>query len=1004
MMHFPPFKLDTSNQCLWRRTDLEGEDRLMLTPKAYGVLRVLVENSGRLVTQSELLEAVWPDVVVQPEALKSQILDLRRILGDDARNPRFIETLHRRGYRFIAQISDTTIEASEVSAHLRLIARDHAQLELRDCLRRTVAAQRQMVFVTGEPGIGKTTLVDAFQRETEKAIPDIWIARGQCIEGYGGTEPFYPVLEALSQLLRQSARVELSRLLESQAPTWFVQFPNLLTRQHRETLQREILGATRERMLREINLVFDLLSARRPLLFIFEDLQWVDHSTIDLLSALARQRTPSKLMLLSTYRADIPSDHLLKAVTQELVPHRLCHEIALQPFTQSEVADYLAADSAQSTLPEGLAQIVHRHSDGNPLFIVASLEHLTRRGLLSRDNGIWQIRVPLEEIDLGVPETLRQMIEAQIRRLSAEEQRALEAASVIGAAFDAGAGAAAASMKIEAFEDVCESLARKQHVLCAARRDATQECYQYQFVHALYREVFYTRQPPSRLAKIHLRCGDWLESRDASNLNDVAPVLAHHFEKAGSWERAVKYLIISADIATNRLAHREAASILRHALTVVTSLPPAQSRATEVDILRSLCAILEVELDDRAVASYDLLADKTAEYGFVELHVRALNDMAGVVSRFDNSRCIQILNRAIELAPQISDPGLRTRELATSRINRIVLQGWTQNHEAECRAWIEQARPHITSRELAPLLLQFSWILVHLSRYREACAIVDEALANFDVNFIGQRNSLGFLAKQVALEFLGEWGRALQWSEGIAAAMARNGNLGRAASYLLARPRIYIHAEDCALARPILETMHPLITETKLVPLIRYCEAWIALANVRLGNLDQAMELLVTLDKDLERLVLPADITFRPILEWGFVETFLAAGDTAKADLHHRRWVTAANRIGEVTWQGLAWEAGVRIALANGDVVEARQRLSSATAAIDGYEAPLASWKIHASAADMEELLGNHEAARHYRILSGTIIRLLAESLPETEPARAGFLTSTRVRHVLQTP
>src|SRR3984957_2269414 len=462
MMHFPPFKLDTSNQCLWRRTDLEGEDRLMLTPKAYGVLRVLVENSGRLVTQSELLEAVWPDVVVQPEALKSQILDLRRILGDDARNPRFIETLHRRGYRFIAQVSDTTIDATEVSARLRLIGRDHAQLELRDRLRRTVTGQRQIVFVSGEPGIGKTTLVDAFQRQAKEAIPDICIARGQCIEGYGGTEPFYPVLEALSQLLRQSARAELGRLLESQAPTWFVQFPNLLTRQHRETLQREILGATRERMLREINVVLDHLSERRPLLFIFEDLQWVDHSTIDLISALARQRTPSKLMLLSTYRVDISSDHPLKAITQELLTHKLCHEIALQPFTQSEVADSLAAESAQSALPEGLAQVVHRHSDGNPLFIVASLEHLTRRGLLSRHNGIWQIRVQLEEIDLGVPESLRQMIKAQIRRLSAEEQRALEAASVIGAAFEPTAGAAAASIKIDAFEDICESLARKQ--------------------------------------------------------------------------------------------------------------------------------------------------------------------------------------------------------------------------------------------------------------------------------------------------------------------------------------------------------------------------------------------------------------------------------------------------------------------------------------------------------------------------------------------------------------
>src|ERR1700688_4650988 len=165
MKHFPPFKLDTLNQCLWRKTDSDADDRLLLTPKAYGVLKFLVDHSGCLVTQSELLEAVWPDVVVQPEVLKSQVLDLRRILGDDAKNPRFIETLHRRGYRFIAPVSDTTQGAAEVSAHLRLTGRDQTLLELRERLRRTVDGQRQIVFVTGEPGIGKTTLVDAFQRQ-----------------------------------------------------------------------------------------------------------------------------------------------------------------------------------------------------------------------------------------------------------------------------------------------------------------------------------------------------------------------------------------------------------------------------------------------------------------------------------------------------------------------------------------------------------------------------------------------------------------------------------------------------------------------------------------------------------------------------------------------------------------------------------------------------------------------------------------------------------------------
>src|ERR1700732_2092689 len=522
MKEFPPFKLDALNQCLWRRADSGAEDRVLLTPKAYAVLNYLAELPGRFVTQRELIEAVWPDVVVQPEVLKTQILDVRRVLGDDAKNPRFIETLHRRGYRFIAPVTDPATAQAEVSAQTNLVARDQTLHTLHDYLRTALKDRRQIILVTGEPGIGKTTLVEEFQRQATNTHSSIRTARGQCIEGYGGTEPFYPILEALGQLLREPFRDELVRILESQAPTWLVQFPAFLTRRHRETLQREILGATRERMLREISVALESIAAKTPLLLVLEDLQWVDHSTVDLIAALARRRAPSRFMLLATHRVDIPADHPLRAITQELVTHQLCHEIDLQRFTQPEVAKYLAADSPRSELPAGLAEVVHRHTEGNPLFIVALLEHLTRRGLISRENGAWQIQVPLAEIDLGVPETLRQMIETQIERLSAEEQRTLEAASVLGASFEPAAGAAAAGMNIDDFENLCESLVRKQNILRAARDPSASGSFQYQFAHALYREVFYKRQPPSRRARTHLRCGEWLESHHEANASDAA--------------------------------------------------------------------------------------------------------------------------------------------------------------------------------------------------------------------------------------------------------------------------------------------------------------------------------------------------------------------------------------------------------------------------------------------------------------------------------------------------
>ena len=99
---FPPFRLDTVNECLWRHRDTGSDERILLTPKAFAMLRYLVEHAGRLVTQDELLEALWPDTFVQPEVLKSHVRDIRIVLGDDCKHPRFIETLPRRGYQFVA--------------------------------------------------------------------------------------------------------------------------------------------------------------------------------------------------------------------------------------------------------------------------------------------------------------------------------------------------------------------------------------------------------------------------------------------------------------------------------------------------------------------------------------------------------------------------------------------------------------------------------------------------------------------------------------------------------------------------------------------------------------------------------------------------------------------------------------------------------------------------------------------------------------------------------------
>src|SRR5215468_5775897 len=168
MKSFQPFRLDEVNQCLWR-----GDTRLSLTPKPFAVLKYLVEHPGRLVTHEELLNAIWPDTYVQPEVLRRYILEIRRVLGDEAENPRFVETLPKRGYQFIAPVIESSSDGAwPLIPKTHLVGRKSTLDDLNGFLKMALAGHRQVVFISGETGIGKTSVVDAFQYAAQE-IPSV---------------------------------------------------------------------------------------------------------------------------------------------------------------------------------------------------------------------------------------------------------------------------------------------------------------------------------------------------------------------------------------------------------------------------------------------------------------------------------------------------------------------------------------------------------------------------------------------------------------------------------------------------------------------------------------------------------------------------------------------------------------------------------------------------------------------------------------------------------------
>jgi predicted ATPase len=216
---------------------------------------------------------------------------------------------------------------------------------------------------------------------------------------------------------------------------------------------------------------------------------------------------------------------------------------------KNAVKELLSRELDQEALPDGLSDFVFHRSEGNPLFVIAVVEHLIAEGVLVRDaeNGAmqWRQREPFPQLEAGVPGQLMRTIELVIERLTDDEQRLLEAASLMPVAFPAWAVAAALEKDLAETEEACDVLARRLHFVVRAGQDelpdGTRSAF-YVFAHGLYRDVLYQRQASARRARRHIRIADRLGQLFAGREANVARERAMHYEAAGDRDRAASVL------------------------------------------------------------------------------------------------------------------------------------------------------------------------------------------------------------------------------------------------------------------------------------------------------------------------------------------------------------------------------------------------------------------------------------------------------------------------------
>ena len=604
---FEDFELDTQLYELRR----SGEPCRM-EPQVFDILLYLVENRDRVVTKNDLFEHIWKDRFVSDSALSSRLKAARATLGDGGREQRLIKTVHGRGFRFIGHVAEQphmaknkkelnkvvekAIAGRYYQAEVDITAPIGREQQLASMLASLDDAQtgrRQIIFLTGEAGFGKTTLVGSFVN----ALADdqsIRIAHGQCLEHYGQGEAYMPILEALSRICREDDDKKVISLLSERAPTWIAQMPGFGDVDIHE-VERHLRGGTQDRMLREIVEALETLAADQTLVFVLEDIHWSDPSTIDLVTRLAARTDQTRLMVVATYRpADLKDrDQSMCRALQTLVIRERAQEIPLDTLNEESVRQYLDQRFRQTSLSAELAVGLYTRTNGNPMFMCNVIEHWINEGLLVEEDKAWQLKVTTDQLTQEVPHNLRQFIEQFFYTLDSLDQLILQVAAVRGSEFTCAEIATAINKSEQDVEAHCVALAQTGRWIQSRGvvewADGTISS-GFAFNHDLYQEVIYELVPIAQRIRIHRDIGELLEKAYGSESSEKAVELANHFVQGRVFTKAVHYLRLSASQALNRIAPREAVNSLRRAIELLPRSQDANDRANQELTLQILLA------------------------------------------------------------------------------------------------------------------------------------------------------------------------------------------------------------------------------------------------------------------------------------------------------------------------------------------------------------------------------------------------------------------------------
>ncbi|MCJ7558041.1 MAG: AAA family ATPase, partial [Gammaproteobacteria bacterium] len=492
-------------------------------------------------------------------------------------------------------------------------------------MNRAFAGDGCICFVTGEPGAGKSALLEAFAWQAKQAYPELVIAAGDCNPQIGSQEPYLPFREILADFTDENARQSgpdgvdrpSSRFLQAARRVVVEHGPDLIdifipggaliTRvgaqaarqvrnRRREAGQIKAIqaGIDQGHLFEQYTNVLHRLSSRQPLMLFIDDLHWADEASVNLLFHLSRRLNDVPVLLVGAYRgADLATEQLAgQALAGKLNEFKRDHGdvwVDLRHIDPGQALAFTQAliDAEPNRLDERFREALFRRTGGQALFTVELLRHMKEAGHLQKSpDGYWETAEVLSWE--GLPARIEGVISERAATLDEAERQLLEAASVMGESFLADVVAQATDRNTqEVIRSLSGALTRKFGLVIAEgfEQTAGQRVARYHFRHNLFQEYFYHRLDPIERVLLHEAVGLALEVLYQDASAEHAAQLAWHFGVAGLADKAIRYHVQAGHRARDKYANAEALAHYRPAVSLLENTSGPEFEAPRSDHL-----------------------------------------------------------------------------------------------------------------------------------------------------------------------------------------------------------------------------------------------------------------------------------------------------------------------------------------------------------------------------------------------------------------------------------